>query len=167
MNEITRIAIDTSKSVFTLHGTDAGGRAVLRRNLRRQEIVPFFDRRPPIEVVLEACGGSPHWGTCAGRARPQGAADPAAYVKPFVKRGKNDRNDAEAISEAAARPDMRAVAVKSADQQAKGEGDAAVGARAPGAWCANARSSSTRCADTRPAMSAASVAKAWQSCWPM
>ena len=62
MNEITRIAIDTSKSVFTLHGTDADGRAVLRRNLRRRGMVPFFARRPRMEVVLEACGGSHHWG---------------------------------------------------------------------------------------------------------
>lgn len=119
MNEITRIAIDTSKSVFTLHGTDASGRAVLRRNLRRQEMVPFFARRPPLEVVLEACGGSHHWGRTLVGLGHQVRLIPPQYVKPFVKRGKNDRNDAEAISEAAARPDMREVAVKSAEQQAQ------------------------------------------------
>ena len=62
MSEITRIAIDTSKSVFTLRGVDASGRAVLRRNLRRGELADFFAQLPPAEVVLEACGGSHHWG---------------------------------------------------------------------------------------------------------
>ena len=119
MNEITRIAIDTSKSVFTLHGTDANGRAVLRRNLRRHDMVPFFARRAPMEVVLEACGGSHHWGRVLAGLGHKVRLIPPQYVKPFVKRGKNDRNDAEAISEAAARPDMREVAVKSADQQAQ------------------------------------------------
>ena len=119
MNEITRIAIDTSKSVFTLHGTDANGRAVLRRNLRRQDMVPFFDRRAPMEMVLEACGGSHHWGRVLAGLGHKVRLIPPQYVKPFVKRGKNDRNDAEAISEAAARPDMREVTVKSAEQQAK------------------------------------------------
>ena len=119
MNEITRIAIDTSKSVFTLHGTDANGRAVLRRNLRRHDMVPFFACRPPMEVVLEACGGSHHWGRVLAGLGHKVRLIPPQYVKPFVKRGKNDRNDAEAISEAAARPDMREVTVKSADQQAK------------------------------------------------
>lgn len=119
MNEITRIAIDTSKSVFTLHGTDADGRAVLRRNLRRRDLVPFFERHPPMEVVLEACGGSHHWGRVLAGLGHTVRLIPPQYVKPFVKRGKNDRNDAEAISEAAARPDMREVAVKSADQQAQ------------------------------------------------
>ena len=119
MNEISRIAIDTSKSVFTLHGTDADGRAVLRRNLRRQEMVPFFARRPPLEVVLEACGGSHHWGRTLAGLGHKVRLIPPQYVKPFVTRGKNDRNDAEAISEAAARPDMREVTVKSAEQQAQ------------------------------------------------
>ncbi len=96
MTEISRIAIDTSKSVLTLHGTDADGRA-----------------------VLEACGGSHHWGrVLAGLGHTVRLIRPQ-YVKPFVKRGKNDRNDSEAISEAASRPEMREVAVKSADQQAK------------------------------------------------
>src|ERR1700736_5395006 len=62
MTEIKRIAIDTSKSVFTLHGVDDAGRAVLRRNVRRGELLRFFERQPPVEVALEACGGSHHWG---------------------------------------------------------------------------------------------------------
>jgi transposase len=61
MTEIKRIAIDTSKSVFTLHGVDAAGQAVLRRNLRRRELLGFFEQLPPLEVAVEACGGSHHW----------------------------------------------------------------------------------------------------------
>lgn len=119
MNEMTRIVIDTSKSVFTLHGTDANGSSVLRRNLRRHDMAPFFARRPPMEVVLEACGGSHQWGRVLAGLGHTVRVIPSQYVKPFVKRGKNDRNDAEAISEAAARPEMCEVTVKSADQQAK------------------------------------------------
>jgi len=119
MNEITRIAIDTSKSVFTLHGTDAQGRAILRRNLRRQEMIGFFKTLAPLEVVLEACGGSHYWGRTLAAVGHRVRLIPPQYVKPFVKRGKNDRNDAEAISEAASRPEMREVPVKSAEAQAE------------------------------------------------
>jgi transposase len=119
MNELTRIAIDTSKSVFTLHGVDAAGRAVLRRNLRRRELAGFFEKLPPVDVVLEACGGSHHWGRLLMALGHRVQLIPAHYVTPFVKRGKNDRNDAAAISEAAVRPDMTPVAVKSAEQQAR------------------------------------------------
>ncbi len=118
MDEITRIAIDTSKSVFTLHGVDAQGRARLRRNLRRSEVVPFFRGLVPVEIVMEACGGSHHWGRVLQHLGHCVRPIPAQYVKPFVKRAKNDRNDAEAISEAARRPDMVAVPIKSAEQQA-------------------------------------------------
>jgi len=119
MNEITRIAIDTSKSVFTLHGTDAQGRALLRRNLRRQEMIGFFKTLAPLEVVLEACGGSHYWGRTLAAVGHRVRLIPPQYVKPFVKRGKNDRNDAEAISEAASRPEMREAPVKSAEAQAE------------------------------------------------
>ena len=118
MTEFSRIAIDTSKSVFTLHGVDASGRAVLRRNLRRDALVGFFQAAAPLEVALEACGGSHHWARTLQALGHSVRLIPPQYVKPFVKRGKNDRNDAEAISEAAARPGMRSVAVKSAEQQA-------------------------------------------------
>jgi transposase len=118
MTEITRIAIDTSKSVFTLHGTDDVGRAVLRRNVRRRDLIRFFERLPPIEVVLEACGGSHHWGRTLTVLGHRVRLIPPQYVKPFVKRSKNDRNDAEAISEAASRPGMQAVPVKSTEVQA-------------------------------------------------
>jgi len=110
--------VDTSKSVFTLHGVDAQDRPVLRRNLKRGEFVAFFEKLAPVEVAMEACGGSHHWGRMLTKYGHRVRLIPAQYVKPFVKRGKNDRNDAEAISEAAARPGMRTVAVKSADAQA-------------------------------------------------
>jgi transposase len=118
MTDITRLAIDTSKSVFTLHGVDVAGRAILRRNLRRRELLRFFERLPPVEVALEACGGSHHWGRALLALGHQVRLIPPQYVKPFVKRSKNDRNDAAAISVAAAQPSIGSVPVKSAEQQA-------------------------------------------------
>jgi transposase len=118
MTEITRIAIDTSKSVFTLHGVDGTGHAVLRRNLRRRELLAFFERLPPVEVVLEACGGSHHWGRALSAIGHRVRLLPPQYVKPFVKRSKNDRNDAEAIGIAASQPSIDSVPIKSAEQQA-------------------------------------------------
>ena len=115
-----RISIDTSKNVFTLHGVDAYERPVLRRELRRGQLEGFFAKLEATEIVLEACGGSHHWGRLLGRYGHQVRLLPPQYVKPFVKRAKNDRNDAEAISEAASRPTMRSVAVKTVDQQADG-----------------------------------------------
>lgn len=119
MTEITRIAIDTSKSAFTLHGVDAQGQRRLRRNLRRSEVVAFFERQPAVEVVLEACGGSHYWGRVLQQLGHRVRLIPAQYVKPFVKRGKNDRNDAEAICVAAGQPSIGSVAVKSAATQAR------------------------------------------------
>jgi transposase len=116
--ELKRIAIDTSKHVFTLHGFDPRDRVVLRRELKRAQLEPFFRKLLPTEVVLEACGGSHHWGRFLSELGHTVKLIPPQYVKPFVKRGKNDRNDAEAINEAASRPTMRFVPVKSAVQQA-------------------------------------------------
>ncbi len=120
MTEITRIAIDTSKSVFTLHGVDLEGRAVLRRNLRRRDLLLFFERLAPLEVALEACGGSHHWGRALAALGHRVRLIPPQYVEAvLVKRGKNDRNDAEAIEPfAAAQPSIASVPVKSAEQQA-------------------------------------------------
>ena len=118
MTEITRVAIDTSKSVFTIHAVDARDRPVLRRNLRRQDVAGFFSKLPAVDVAIEACGASHHWGRTLQAMGHRVRLIPAQYVKPFVKRGKNDRNDAQAISEAAARPGMPSVAVKSAERQA-------------------------------------------------
>ena len=113
-----RIAIDTSKHVFTLHGVDEQDSAVLRRNLKRSEMEAFFRKLAPTEVVMEACGGAHHWGRLLSRLGHRVRLIPAQYVKPFVKRAKNDRADAAAINDAASRPDMPVVAVKSAEQQA-------------------------------------------------
>ena len=115
-----RIAIDTSKHVFTLHGVDEQERPVLRREIRRGQVEAFFGKQDATEVVLEACGGSHHWGRLLTRLGHRVRLIPPQYVKPFVKRAKNDRNDAEAISEAASRPTMRSVVVKTVDQQADG-----------------------------------------------
>jgi transposase len=115
-----RIAIDTSKNVFTLHGVDDQERPVLRRELKRAQVESFFAKQQATEVVLEACGGSHHWGRLLSQLGHRVRLIPPQYVKPFVKRAKNDRNDAEAISEAASRPTMRSVVVKTVDQQADG-----------------------------------------------
>jgi transposase len=114
-----RIAIDTSKHVFTIHGVDEQERPILRRELRRAQVEEFFAKQAPTEVVLEACGGSHHWGRVLSGLGHRVRLIPPQYVKPFVKRAKNDRNDAEAISEAASRPSMRAVPIKTVEQQAE------------------------------------------------
>jgi transposase len=120
MSHISRIGIDTSKSVFTLHCVDETGRQVLQTNLRRAQLTTFFKKLPPTEIALEACGSSHHWARELVALGHDVRLIPPQYVKPYVKRAKNDRNDAEAICEAAGRPGMRFVPVKSADQQAQG-----------------------------------------------
>lgn len=116
--KLKRIAIDTSKHVFTLHGVDEQERPVLRREIRRGQVEVFFAKQDPTEVVLEACGGAHYWGRLLSGLGHRVRLIPPQYVRPFVKRAKNDRNDAEAISEAASRPTMRSVAVKTVEQQA-------------------------------------------------
>ena len=116
---LKRIGLDTSKAVFTLHGVDQDEKAVLCRNMKRAEMETFFAKLLPTRVALEACGGSHHWGRRLAALGHTVQLIPPQYVKPFVRRGKNDRNDAEAISEAAARPDMPSVPVRSAEQQAE------------------------------------------------
>ena len=116
--EITRVAVDTSKHVFTVHAVDAHNRPVLRRTLRRSEMAAFFAKLPPVEVAMEACGGSHHWGRALGAMGHRVRLVPAQYVKPFVKRGKNDAADAEAICTAAGQPGMANVPVKDAEAQA-------------------------------------------------
>jgi len=118
VTELKLIAMDTSKHVFSLHGVNERGEVVLRRELRRQQLTAFFQKLPPTEIVLEACGSSHHWGRTLAALGHRVRLIAPQYVKPFVKRGKNDRIDAEAISEAALRPNMRFVPVKSAEAQA-------------------------------------------------
>jgi transposase len=120
MTQYKRVGIDTSKAVFTLHGIDQQDRPVLRINLRRAQMIPFFKKLPATVIALEACGASHYWAhelTVLGHTVH---LLPPQYVKPYVKRGKNDRNDAEAICEAAGRPGMHFVPVKSVTQQAQG-----------------------------------------------
>jgi len=115
---IIRIGLDTSKHVFQIHGVDENETPALRRQLRRSEVAKFFAKLPPTRIGLEACGASHHW---ARRLRGLGhevLLMPPQYIKPYVKRGKNDAIDAEAICEAMSRPTMRFVTVKSAENQA-------------------------------------------------
>jgi transposase len=119
MTEYKRISIDTSKAVFTLHGIDQQERPVLRINLRRAQLTSFFAKLPPTEIAMEACGSSHYWARELIALGHKVRLIPPQYVKPYVKRGKNDRN-AEAICEAAGQPGMHFVPVKSITQQAQG-----------------------------------------------
>ena len=116
--EISTIGLDLAKSVFQVHGVDETGKAVLKKSLRRSQVLPFFSKLPPCLVGMEACGTSHHWGREIAARGHEVKLMPPAYVKPYVKRGKTDANDAEAICEAVTRPTMRFVAVKSTEQQA-------------------------------------------------
>jgi transposase len=118
MEQIIRIGMDTSKSVFQLHGVDEAERPVLRKQLRREAMVSFFKKLPATVIGIEACGGAHHWARLLASFGHQVKLLPPQYVKPYVKRGKNDAADAEALCEAMSRPTMRFVAVKATEQQA-------------------------------------------------
>lgn len=115
--EITTIGLDIAKRVFQAHGVNEAGRAVLRRKLTRSEVLDFFRALPPCLVGIEACGTAHHWAREIRALGHEVRLIPASYVKPYVKRGKTDAADAEAICEAVGRPSMRFVPVKSAEQQ--------------------------------------------------
>jgi transposase len=117
MNEISMIGFDVAKNVFQVHGVDGSGKEVLRKQLRRKAVEKFFAELPPCTVGMEACGSAHHWARVIGRYGHDVKLMPPAYVKPYVKRNKNDGRDAEAICEAVSRPTMRFVAVKSVEQQ--------------------------------------------------
>jgi transposase len=110
--------MDTSKSVFVLHGVDAAERPALRRKLRRKQVLEFFAKLEPTKVGLEACGAAHYWARELRTLGHEVVLVPPQYVKPYVKRNKNDAADAEAICEAMSRPTMRFVPVKTAEQQA-------------------------------------------------
>ena len=118
MGEVIRVGLDTSKHVFQVHGVDSSERMAVCRQLNRAQVERFFAALGPTVVGLEACGASHYWARVLRELGHEVRLLPPQYVKPYVKRGKNDRIDAEAICEAMSRPSMRFVAVKSADEQA-------------------------------------------------
>lgn len=120
MLQVSTIGLDIAKHVFHVHGADGKGRTVFSKRISRGKLLDFFAAQPSCTVALEACGGAHHWARQLTQLGHQVRLIPPAYVKPFVKRQKNDAIDAEAICEAAQRPSMRFVAVKSEEQQAAG-----------------------------------------------
>lgn len=118
MSEVSIIGLDIAKHVFQAHGVDSSGHVLLRKKIARAKLLPFFAAQPRCRVVLEACGGAHYWARELLKLGHDVRLIAPAYVKPFVKRQKNDAADAEAICEAAQRPTMRFVPVKTEEQQA-------------------------------------------------
>lgn len=115
--EISVLGIDLAKKVFQLHGVDGAGKQVLRKKLSRGELLRFIVNLKPCLVAMEACGSSHYWGREFRRLGHQVKLIPAQYVKPFVRTNKNDANDAEAIVEAALRPNIRSISIKEFEHQ--------------------------------------------------
>ena len=116
--KITTIGIDLAKSVFQVHGVDERGKAVLRKQLKRKDVLSFFANLQPCLIGMEACGGAHYWARELAKFGHTVRLMAPQFVKAYVKTNKNDRNDAEAICEAVARPNMRFVPVKTVEQQA-------------------------------------------------
>ena len=117
MQAITTLGLDIAKSVFQVHGVDAAGNVIIRRQLKRRYVLAFFQKLPPCLIGIEACASSHHWSRELQALGHTVRLMPPAYVKPYVKRHKNDATDAEAICEAVTRPNMRFVATKTPEQQ--------------------------------------------------
>ena len=117
MQAITTIGLDIAKSVFQVHGVDAEGNVLIRRRLKRRYVLAFFKKLPPCLVGIEACATSHHWSRQLNALGHTVRLMPPAYVKPYVKRQKNDAADAEAICEAVTRANMRFVETKTPEQQ--------------------------------------------------
>jgi len=117
MGEVTTVGLDIAKSVFQVHGVDAEGAVVVRRRLTRARVLPFFEKLAPCMVGIEACAAAHHWARQLRAFGHEVRLMPPSYVKPYVKRQKNDAADAEAICEAVTRPSMRFVEVKTPEQQ--------------------------------------------------
>ncbi len=116
---ITMIGLDTAKSVFQVHAADEAGKAVIRRKLSRTELIPFFEKQEACTVVMEACGAAHHWARVLTSLGHHVKLIAPEAVRPFVKKGKkNDAADAVALCEAASRPDMKFVPIKTMEQQA-------------------------------------------------
>ena len=118
MDQIIRIGMDTSKRFFQLHGVDGEGRPVLRRQLTRAQVLPFFEKLETTFVAMEACGAAHHWARVLTRLGHEARLIAPQLAKPYVARGKNDAADAAALCEAEKRPHMRFVPAKSMDEQA-------------------------------------------------
>ena len=116
--KVTIVGIDLAKNVFQVHGVDQWGKPVLRRQLKRKDVVSFFANLPPCVIGMEACGSAHFWARKLSELGHTVRLMPPQFVKPYVKTNKNDRNDAEAICEAVGRPNMRFVPVKTASMQA-------------------------------------------------
>lgn len=120
MSNVTMIGLDIAKAVFHADGADASGKQIFSRWLSRGKLLEFLEQQPRCLIPMEACSGAHHWAREFMAIGHEVRLIPPAYVKPFVKRQKNDAADAEAICEAVQRPNMRFVAVKSEEQQAAG-----------------------------------------------
>lgn len=118
MTEITTVGLDLAKNVFQVHAINGAGDVAVSKAMRRSQMRRFFERLDPCLVGIEACGTSHYWAREITKLGHEVRLMPPAYVKPYVKRGKSDASDAEAICEAVTRPTMRYVAIKSVDQQA-------------------------------------------------
>src|SRR4030088_2457599 len=117
MKTVTTIGLDIAKSVFQVHGVDAAGNVIVRRQLKRRYVLPFFQKLLPCLIGIEACASSHHWSRELQALGHTVRLMPPAYVRPYVKRHKNDAADAEAICEAVTRVNMRFVATKTPEQQ--------------------------------------------------
>jgi transposase len=117
MQAVKTIGLDIAKSVFQVHGIDAEGNVLIRRQLKRRHVLAFFQKLPPCLVGIEACATSHHWSRQLNALGHTVRLMPPAYVKPYVKRQKNDAADAEAICEAVTRANMRFVETKTPEQQ--------------------------------------------------
>jgi transposase len=117
MQAVTTIGLDIAKSVFQVHGVDAAGQVVVRRQLKRRYVLAFFEKLPPCLIGIEACASSHHWSRELQALGHKVRLMPPAYVRPYVKRQKNDAADAEAICEAVTRANMRFVETKTPEQQ--------------------------------------------------
>jgi transposase len=115
--KVSTVGLDLAKNVFQVHAVDEAGEVIVRKALRRRQVMPFFERLEPCLIGMEACGTSHHWGRELCALGHEVKLMPPAYVKAYVKRGKTDAGDAAAICEAVGRPSMRFVAIKSPEQQ--------------------------------------------------
>ncbi len=147
MQEIVTVGLDLAKNVFQVHAIDAEGKVIERRQLRRAEVLKFFGGLPSCLVGMEACASAHYWGRELMKLGHDVRLMPPAYVKPYVKRGKTDAADAEAICEAVTRPTMRFVAVKKPEQQA-----VLMLHKTLICWSGSALVSSTRCERTGASM---------------